>query len=140
MFSEAEAEIGATFLNYKDALPIRTTLKELGHPKPPTPMQVNNTTSVGFVNDTINQKRPKAFCMRFYWIRDSTGQGQFNIYWGPRSTNIGDYQTKHHAPVHHRLMRPHFLHYKTHVNLADLVIMHLLKGCVNHFRLRALYA
>ena len=38
MSSAAEAEIGATFLNEKDALPIRTTLDELGHPQPPTPM------------------------------------------------------------------------------------------------------
>ena len=32
MSSAVEAEIGATFLNAKDTLPIRTTLKELGHP------------------------------------------------------------------------------------------------------------
>ena len=37
MSSAAEAEIGATFLNSKDALPIRTTLEELGHPQPPPP-------------------------------------------------------------------------------------------------------
>ena len=36
--SAAESEIGATFLNANEALPIRTTLEELGHPKPPTPM------------------------------------------------------------------------------------------------------
>ena len=89
-------------------------------------MQVNNTTSVGFANDTIKQKRSKAIDMRFYWIRDSTRQGHLNIYWAPRSTNLGDYHTKHHSPVHHRLMFPHFLHNKPHVNLANLVVMHLL--------------
>ena len=51
--SAAEAEISATFLNSKDPLPIRTTLKELIHPQPPTPMQVYNTTAVGFANNTI---------------------------------------------------------------------------------------
>ena len=75
----AEAEIGATFLNAKDVLPIRTTLEELGHPQPPTPMQVDNTTSVGFSNNTIKQKRSKAIDMRFYWIRDRTLQGHFKI-------------------------------------------------------------
>ena len=38
MSSTADAEIGATFLNAKDALPIRMTLEELGHPQPLTPM------------------------------------------------------------------------------------------------------
>ena len=56
----SEAEIGATFLNVKDALPISMTLEELGNPQPPNPMQVDNTTAVGFVNGIINQKRSKA--------------------------------------------------------------------------------
>ena len=66
MSSAAVAKIGATFLNAKDALPIRTTLEELGHPQPPTPMQVDNTTAVGFANNTIKQKRSKEIDMRFY--------------------------------------------------------------------------
>ena len=126
MSSAEEAEIGATFLNAKDALPIRTTLEEFGHTQPPTTMQLDNTTSVGFANNTINQKRSKAIDMRFYWIRDRTRQGHFNIYWAPRSTNLGDYHTKHHSPSHHRLMRPKFLHDEPHVQLANLVFMHLL--------------
>ena len=126
MSSAVEADIGATFLNAKDDLPIRTTLKELGHPQPPTPMQVDNTTAVGFENNTINNKRSKAIDMRFYCIRYLTHQGQFKIYWVPGSTNLGDYHTKHHSPSHHRLMRPHLLHNKPHVQLSNLVAMHLL--------------
>ena len=53
-------------------------------------MQVDKTTTVGFANNTIKQKRLKAVGMRFYWIRDRTCQGHFNIYWGPVSTNLGD--------------------------------------------------
>ena len=90
MYSAAEADIGATFLNAKEALLIRTTLEELGDPQPPTPMQVDNTTSVGFANNTTKQKRSKAIDMHFYWIRDCTRQGQFKIYWSPGSTNLGD--------------------------------------------------
>ena len=37
--SAVEAEIGAIFLNAKDALPIWTTLKELGRPNPPLPFK-----------------------------------------------------------------------------------------------------
>ena len=39
MASAAEAEIGATFHNGQDTVPIRTTLEELGHPQPPSPIR-----------------------------------------------------------------------------------------------------
>ena len=68
----AEAEIGASYTNGKEAIPICTALEEMGHPQPPTPMQVNSTTAVGFSNSAIKQKRSKAIDMRFYWIQDRT--------------------------------------------------------------------
>jgi hypothetical protein len=51
--SAAEAELGALFLNAQEAKVIRIVLKELGHPQPPTPIHVDNTTTVGIVNNTI---------------------------------------------------------------------------------------
>ena len=54
MSTVTEAETGATFLNAKYALPIRTTLEELGHPQPPIPMKFDNNTAVGFDKSTIN--------------------------------------------------------------------------------------
>ena len=90
MSSAAEAKIGANFLNAKDALPIRTTLKELRHPQPPTPTKVKNSTSFSFANDTIKQKQSKATNMRFYWIRNCTLQDHSKIYWAPGSTNLGN--------------------------------------------------
>ena len=104
MGSADEAEIGATYINGQEAVPIRTLLLELGHPQPDTPIQANNSTENGFANDTIKQKQSKAIDMRFYWIHDRTSQGQFLIYWQPGITNIGDYHTKHHSPVHHQLI------------------------------------
>ena len=100
-------------------------------------MQVDNTTSVGFAKDTIKQKWQKVINMHFYCIRDRTLQGHFNIYWAPGSINLGDYHTKNHSLVHHRLMRPHSLHDKPRVHLDNLVVMHLLRGCVNSRRMRA---
>jgi hypothetical protein len=38
MSSAAEAEIGAVFINAKKGAVLRTTLEELGHKQPPTPM------------------------------------------------------------------------------------------------------
>ena len=49
----AEAEIGAAYINGKEAVPIRTLLLELGHPQPATPIQVDNSTADSFANDTI---------------------------------------------------------------------------------------
>ena len=51
--SAAEAELGALFLNAQDAEVFRLVLAELGHPQPPTPIHIDNTTTVGIVNNTI---------------------------------------------------------------------------------------
>ena len=50
---EAKAELGALFLNAMDVKVLRLTLHELGHPQPPSPIHVDNTTSVGIMNSTI---------------------------------------------------------------------------------------
>jgi hypothetical protein len=65
MSSAAEAEIGAVFINTKEGAVLRTTLEELGHKQPPTPMETDNTTATGNSNGTIKQKRTKAIDMRF---------------------------------------------------------------------------
>jgi hypothetical protein len=112
--SAAEAETGGAYYNGKDTVPLRTALKEMGHPQGATPMECDNTTAVGIINDTIRQRRSKAMDMRFYWIKDRQKQeGQFRLYWASGSTNQGDYFTKHHSPVHHRIMRPYYIHTPT---------------------------
>ena len=45
MSSAAEAEIGAGYINAREALPIRVCLEEMGHPQLPTPLAVDNTTA-----------------------------------------------------------------------------------------------
>ena len=111
--SAAEAETGGAYYNGKDAVQLRTALKEMGHPQAATPMECDNTTTVGIINDTIRQCRSKAMDMRFYCIKDQQKQGQFRLYWASSSTNRGDYFTKHHSPVHHRIMRPYYIHMPT---------------------------
>ena len=100
----------------------------MGHPQPPTPMQLNNTTSVGFSNITIKQNHSKAIDMQFYWFQDRTKQGQLVIYWRPGNQNIGDYQNKHHSPSYHWLMRPVYLHDTE--SLVNTLVSTLLWGCV----------
>ena len=98
--------MAATFYNAKEALPFRVTLAEMGHPQPPTPMEVENETAIGFLKSKMKQKRSKAIDMRFYWVRDRVNQNQFLIYWRPGANNVGDYVSKHHSPAHHQTMRP----------------------------------
>ena len=64
--SAAEAELAALFLNAKESVSIRTTLGELGHPQPSTPIQTDNKCAAGIENDTVKQKYSKAIDMRFY--------------------------------------------------------------------------
>jgi hypothetical protein len=127
--SAAEAEIGAGYLNGQDAVPIITTLTELGHSQPPTLMQVDNTTAEGFANGTMKHKRSKAMDMRWHWIKDRTRLGQFLVYYRPGKDNLADPFTKQHTPVHIKAMKPKFVHHTK--QLANVVIHHLVRRCVN---------
>jgi len=130
MASAAEAELGAIFVNGQDAVPIRTTLDEMSHPQPPTPIQVDNATAVGIANKTIKQRQSKSMDMRFYWVTDRINQGQFLVYWRPGKTNLGDYHSKHHPPAHHIQVRPTYLHIKEYSHC---------KGVLNPKSIKPLY-
>ena len=108
--STAKAEFGALFHNTKEATPLHTTLEELGHPQPPMPVLVDNSTAVGLANDTVTQGRSRAIDMHFYWIHDRVNQQQYHVYWAPAHQNLVDYFIKHHTPSHHREMRKYFVY------------------------------
>jgi hypothetical protein len=55
----------------------------MGHPQPKTPIQTDNLTAEGVINNKIQPKRIKAMDMRFHWLQDCEAQGQFRIYWWP---------------------------------------------------------
>ena len=61
--SAIETEVATNFYNAKEALPFRVTLAEMGHPQPPTPMEVDNETAIGFLKSTMKQKRSKSIDM-----------------------------------------------------------------------------
>ena len=67
MSSVAEAEIGALYINCREAIPSQHTLKFLGHKQPPTPTQTNNTTALGVVNNNV-MKKLKAMDMKYHWL------------------------------------------------------------------------
>jgi len=99
MSSAAEAELGALYINAREAVPQRQLLEEMGNPQPPTPMQTDNSTALGVVTSNI----------RFHWLRCREAQNQFRFFWRPGTTNLADYWTKHHCAAHHVEQRKHIL-------------------------------
>ena len=65
MSSAEQAELGALFINSRQAIPARKTIEELGHQQPSTPIQTNNTTALGFVSKNLQPKVTKSVDMRY---------------------------------------------------------------------------
>jgi hypothetical protein len=68
--STAESEVGGCFHNAQSGSPLRVALTELGHTQPPIPLQTDNSTAFGILNETIKQKRSNAMDMRYHWLTD----------------------------------------------------------------------
>ena len=102
MGSEAETEVVAHLYNGQEAEPIRTSLHEMGHTQPETPIQTDNYSANGISKNTVHQKWYKYMDMRFYWVQDQIKQDHFHIWWKLDTTTLGDYFTKHHLSYHNR--------------------------------------
>jgi hypothetical protein len=81
----------------------------MGHPQPRTPIQTNNMTGEGVINNKIQPKWTKAMDMRFHWFCDLKAQRQFWIHWRLGKTNLADYFTKHPPLAHHVNIGAEFL-------------------------------
>ena len=92
MTSAADAEIGALFVNNRQAIPACRLLKEMGHKQPATPTQTDNTTALGFVTKNLNPKATKSTDMNYWYLRDKQDQEQFRYYWREGVRNDADYQ------------------------------------------------
>jgi hypothetical protein len=109
MSSAAKADLGALYVIASEAVPMHQLLAEMGHKQPKTPIQTDNTTACGVVNNNIQPRCTKAMDMSFHWLRCCDSQGQFRYYWGPGINNRADYWTKHHCAAHHINKRPEIL-------------------------------
>ena len=129
--SAAEAELGALFLNCKQATIFRLTLEEMGHPQPPTLVHCDNSTAVGIANNSVKKQRSRSMEMRFFWVADAVEAGKFDIKYYPGKENLADYQSKHHIGAHHTAVRPWYLHEQNSVReLPRACKPSTLKGCV----------
>ncbi len=106
----AEAELSALFLNAQEAKIMQLILTELGHPQPPTPIHINNTTTVGIINNTVKRQQSCAMEMQYFWLLDGETQQQFKFYWQPGQENLGDYLSKHHPVEIHQHVWPYYVH------------------------------
>jgi hypothetical protein len=70
MSSVTEAELAGLYVMVRKAIYIRIILEELGHDKPPTPLQTDNAMADGVINGKVQPKQTKAMDMRFHWLRD----------------------------------------------------------------------
>ena len=118
--SASEAELGALFFNAREAKVLRITLNELGHPQPPKPIYVDNTTVVGTVNNKIKRQRPRATEMRYFWLLHQYCQKYLDIYHQPGQENLGDYSTKHHTGTVTQHVRPYYIHESTSTSLLPI--------------------
>ena len=81
MASASKAEYGTIFVNTQTAVPIHTTLSNMGWKQGPTVIQLYNSTELGIATKEFLQKKSKAMDMRFYWINDRIKQGKFRVFW-----------------------------------------------------------
>jgi hypothetical protein len=79
MSSAAEAKVGALLINCRKVVPARHVLKFLGYPQLPTPMQTDNTTALGVVNQNV-MKKLKLMDMKYHWLQCRISQKQFRHY------------------------------------------------------------
>ena len=115
--STAEDKFGAHFHNTKEATPRRTTLEGLGHPQPPTPVLVDNSTAVGLDNDTLTQRRSRAIDMCFYWVRDCVNQQQYHVYCPPPPPPPPTHTHTHtHTHTNTHTLNTHTLNTHTHTH------------------------
>ena len=98
MSSASEAELGALFITSQEMVATRQTLEEMKWPQPKSPIQTDNPTAAGVVNNDIVPRKHETMDRHLHCLRCREAQGQFRYYWASSNLNWGDYSTKHHPP------------------------------------------
>ncbi len=82
MSSASEVELAALYYGCKLALPINTTLKEMGHPQlKRTMITTNNITAQGLIMGTMTPKASTSMDQCFHWLKCRNVQCQFLYLW-----------------------------------------------------------
>ena len=65
------------------------------------PIQADNFTADGIINNKVEQKCTEAMDMHFHWLHDQVAQEQFRFYCQPCGMNFADFWMKHYSGAHH---------------------------------------
>ncbi len=111
MSSASMAELAALYYyGCKLAIPISTTLKEMGHPQlKRTMITTNNITAQGLTMGTMTPKASKLMDQCFHWLKRHNAQCQFLYMWHRGIDNCADYASKHHPAKYHQAVRPFYI-------------------------------
>jgi hypothetical protein len=77
MASAAECGLAALFITARKMIPHRQTLIDMGWLQPKSPIQTDNSTPSGIVNNTIVPCQSKMMDMLFWWLHCRASQDQF---------------------------------------------------------------
>ena len=117
-----------TFNRGKTDIVIQSALITLDHKQPATPLKINNYITDFFVNSGMKQKRSKKWYIKCHWLRDNEVLDQLIVYCDRGTKNDANYFTKHHPPIHHRKIRPRYIHTSSLVRKITQTI--ILYKCV----------
>jgi hypothetical protein len=72
MFSAADAKLAALYVNASKGVEILNILQEMGHPQPPQPHQIDNSTAKSNINSQVQPKCTSTMGIRFHLVAVST--------------------------------------------------------------------
>ena len=75
MSSAAEAQLCALYITAKEMIPVHQIIIEMVWKKPPYPIQTDELTSEGVINNTIMQHKRKSMDLHFHWLRSIIFRG-----------------------------------------------------------------
>ncbi len=110
MSSASKAELAALHYSCKLAIPICTTLKEMGHPQHKrTMITTDNITAQGLTMGTMTPKASKLMDQCFHWLKSCNAQCRFLYLWRCSIDNRANYASKHHPAKHHQAVHPFYI-------------------------------
>jgi hypothetical protein len=108
--SASKVELAALYYGCKLAVPICTTLEEMGHPQLKcTMITTNNITAQGLTMGTMTPKASKLIDQPFHWLKCCNAQCQFFSLWRCSIENCANYASKHHPAKHHQAARSFYI-------------------------------
>ena len=75
MSSAAEAELGGIYICAMEIASLCQSLVEMGWPQSRSPVQFDNSPTIGVTHQTVTPRKTKPLDIQFYWLRCHNSQG-----------------------------------------------------------------